>query len=283
MGKDYINNNADVAVWMICFNQAAFIREAIESVMAQKTNFSFKLVIADDCSTDNTQEICENYVLKFPDKILYYRNKSNLGFSLNGQLNYERCYKISNKYIALLEGDDYWIDNEKLQKQYDLLESPLNQDYVICSTNYIEFYEDKKEFSEIWAYYQGINGIKKPRGSVFEIEKEDGWKTKTATVLFRKTALNLKKIFKYGLMVDSILIYELDKKGRKLFLNDLTAVYRLRKGGNWSLKTVEEKEIFTKRINAEIQRVNYMEEVIIKNISFLLVKIIKKIGSFNCI
>lgn len=266
MGKDYINNTVDVAIWMICYNQAAFIGEAIESVMAQRTNFSFKLVIADDCSTDNTQEICENYVLKYPDQILYHRNKSNLGFSLNGQLNYERCYKISNKYIALLEGDDYWIDNEKLQKQYDLLEKPENQKFVICATNYVEFYEDKQVFSNNWAFFQGVHGKEMPKGSIFEIKDSDGWKTKTATVIFRKSALKVKKVLRYRLMVDSILIYELTKHGQKLFLNECTAAYRLQSQGNWSMKTYAEKKAITQKINDEIHRVNFFKEVFLKKI-----------------
>jgi glycosyltransferase involved in cell wall biosynthesis len=274
MEKNYINNSADVAIWMVTFNHAEFIAQAIESVISQRTTFSYKLVIADDCSTDNTKEICKSYVLKFPDKILYYRNKTNLGSSLNGQLNYERCFKISRKYIALLEGDDFWIDNDKLQKQYDLLENPVNRAYVVCATNYIEFYQDKQKFSDNWAFFQGVHGREMIKGVQFELIDSDGWKTKTATILFRKNALKVRRILRYRLMVDSILVYELSKFGKKMFLNDCTAAYRLHDQGIWSLKSEDEKRAISKKINLEIKRVNFLEEVILK-------KIKKRFGLFN--
>jgi glycosyltransferase involved in cell wall biosynthesis len=256
----------EVAIGMVTFNQAEFISQAIESVLSQKTNFTFMLVIADDCSTDTTKEICEQYVLEFPDKVSYFRNEKNLGFSVNGQINYERCFNISTKYIALLEGDDFWIDDEKLQKQYNILENPQYKDFVICSTNYLEYFNDSNEFNNRWAYFQGIYGREMPRGAIFEINDSDGWKTKTATNFFRKNALKIRKIWRYKIMVDSILVYELSKQGKKIFLNECTAAYRIQPQGNWSMKSDEEKKLMTNKIHAEIRRVNYIKEVVIKKI-----------------
>ena len=274
MLKEYMVRTVDVAIGMVTYNQAEFVTQAIESVLMQRTNFTFRLIIADDFSTDNTQEICENYVLKYPDKISYFRNKENLGFSINGQINYERCYRIATKYIALLEGDDFWIDSLKLQKQYDLLENRDYKEFVICSTNYVEYFNDTKELNNQWAYFQGIYGREMPKGAVFEVSESDGWKSKTATNFFRREALKIKKLWKYKIMVDSILVYELSKQGKKLFLNDCTAAYRIQEKGAWSMKTQEEKNLITQEIKNEIRRVNYFEEVILK-------KLKKQIGRFN--
>ena len=93
-----------------------------------------------------------------------------------------------------------------------------------------------------------------------------GWKTKTNTILIRTKFIPIRKLKKYGYLCDSILIYELRKKGPFLYFNQCTAVYRLHSDGIWSMKTEEEKKIIRNRINKEIRRANYLEEVIVKTI-----------------
>ena len=117
-----------VSIWMLTYNQEKFIEQCVESVMNQQANFEYKLFIGEDVSTDNTREICKRLKKKFPNKIELFLNDRNLGVNLNAKKVLEETFNSNAKYIALLEGDDYWTDPYKLQKQVDFLE--LNQDYI---------------------------------------------------------------------------------------------------------------------------------------------------------
>jgi glycosyltransferase involved in cell wall biosynthesis len=108
-----------VSVCMITYNQEEFIAEAIESALAQRTHFPFEIVIGDDCSTDRTPEIVEGYRQRFPDTITVVRSPVNVGHMKNFWQTLARC---RGTYVALLEGDDYWTDVDKIQLQADLLD-----------------------------------------------------------------------------------------------------------------------------------------------------------------
>jgi len=135
-----------VSVWVITYQHAKYIRDCIESILMQKANFLYEIVIGEDQSTDGTREICIEYAQKHQDKIrLFLRNRKqtvivdesgNFIKSLNGILT---LYACRGKYIAMLEGDDYWTDPYKLQKQVDFLES--HPDYGLVHTEYDEFIE----------------------------------------------------------------------------------------------------------------------------------------------
>jgi len=112
---------------MITYNHEPFIAQAIEGVLMQKTNFKYELVIGEDCSTDNTRKICEEYAHNYPDIIRLLPSEKNLGVFANGTRTMKAC--MNGKYIALCEGDDYWTDPYKLQKQVNFLEE--NEDYVM--------------------------------------------------------------------------------------------------------------------------------------------------------
>jgi glycosyltransferase involved in cell wall biosynthesis len=114
---------------MITYNHEDYIAQAIEGVMMQQTTFPIELIIGEDCSTDNTHKICIEYQEKYPDKIRLLLPVSNLGMMKNFITTLNAC---KGKYIALCEGDDYWIDPLKLQKQVDFLEQ--NDDYGMVST-----------------------------------------------------------------------------------------------------------------------------------------------------
>ena len=108
-----------VSVHMITYNHEPYIRQAIEGVMMQKTDFEFELVIGEDASQDKTREICFEYQKKYPDKIRvlwWHENVSKFGG--NGRRVTARC---RGEFIAFCEGDDYWIDPLKLQKQVDVM------------------------------------------------------------------------------------------------------------------------------------------------------------------
>jgi len=105
---------------MITYNQAPFIAQAIEGVLQQKTNFSFELVIGEDCSTDGTRKIVFDYQGKYPDIVRVITSNKNVGMKKNSCRTMKAC---RGKYMAFCEGDDYWQHPFKLQKQVDYLES----------------------------------------------------------------------------------------------------------------------------------------------------------------
>ncbi|MCK5655503.1 MAG: glycosyltransferase [Candidatus Aureabacteria bacterium] len=116
-----------VSVCMITCNHAKFIEEAINGVLSQKTKFDIELVIGEDCSSDNTRDIVHTYAEKYPFLIRVFTSEKNVGV-IN---NFTRTLKVcTGKYIALCEGDDYWSDPYKLQKQVDFLEA--NPEFSLC-------------------------------------------------------------------------------------------------------------------------------------------------------
>lgn len=135
------NNDILVAIWMVTYNQEAYIEQAIESVMMQIANFNFKLFVGEDCSTDKTREICIALKEKYPNKIELIANEKNIGGNLNAKNIYNACFNSEAKYIAMLEGDDYWTDVNKLQKQVEVLEK--NPECSICFTDNSKLYNDK--------------------------------------------------------------------------------------------------------------------------------------------
>ncbi|WP_373056918.1 glycosyltransferase [Zunongwangia sp. H14] len=118
-----------VSIFMLTYNQENFIGHTIESILCQKTDFNFQLVIGEDCSTDRTTEICEDYAEKYPQKIKLLKSKKNIGLIQNFIQTFKEC---KGKYVAICDGDDYWIDVLKLQKQVSFLES--NPDFYITYT-----------------------------------------------------------------------------------------------------------------------------------------------------
>lgn len=118
------------------YNHEPFIRECLEGFLMQKCNFDYEIVLGEDCSTDNSREIILEYANKFPEKFKLFLHVKNVGAAQNQKIVFENC---TGKYIAMCEGDDYWTDPYKLQKQVDLLESNLNLSGCFCNSKYVDF------------------------------------------------------------------------------------------------------------------------------------------------
>jgi glycosyltransferase involved in cell wall biosynthesis len=126
-----------VSVAMITYNQERYIGEAIDSILCQQVNFEYEIVIGEDCSTDTTLSICREYQKKVPDKIRLLDHGKNLGIAANFLTTVGKC---QGKYLAILEGDDLWVNPLKLQKQVDYLESHPDCSLVFGKTQ--AFYQD---------------------------------------------------------------------------------------------------------------------------------------------
>ena len=177
-------DNKDILVSISCitYNHAPYIRECLDGFMMQQTNFPFEVLIHDDASTDGTTEIIREYAEKYPDiiKPLYEEeNQWVKGRRGSAVFNFPRA---QGKYIALCEGDDYWTDPLKLQKQVDFLES--HPDYVMCWQQCKFYLQTENRFTIIY-----------PNERIKSITKQDFLyglsMPQTLTFMFKKDALDL--------------------------------------------------------------------------------------------
>lgn len=121
-----MNNQNDILVSVCCitYNHASYIRQCLDGFLMQKTNFKYEVIIHDDCSTDGTTEIVREYAEKYPDIIVPLFEEKNQYQNGVKRIMATFVYpKVRGKYMALCEGDDYWTDPLKLQKQFDYMES----------------------------------------------------------------------------------------------------------------------------------------------------------------
>lgn len=204
-----------VSVFMLAYNQEQYIAQAIDGVLMQRTNFPVELIIGEDLSTDATHDICRRYAAKYPDKIKLLLNESNLGLGPNYVRTYGEC---TGKYVAICDGDDYWTDPLKLQKQVDFLED--QSDFEIVFTNNKNIYPSgKKEIRKI----EGI-----PVESSFRELVLENYIT-SVTALFRRQALSARmedliRELPYG---DWPTYLWMTRDGGKIyFMSEVTAVYR---------------------------------------------------------
>lgn len=109
-----------VSVCMTAYNHAPYIARAIEGVLRQRTSFGVELILGEDCSTDNTLSICREYAERYPDRVRLITSGENVGM----RENYRRtALAARGRYVAYCDGDDFWIDEDKLQRQVEALEA----------------------------------------------------------------------------------------------------------------------------------------------------------------
>ena len=218
-------NDIVVTILTLAYNHEPYIRQCLDGIVMQQTNFKFELLIHDDASTDGTANIIREYESKYPEIIKPIYQKENQ-YSQKVPIGVTYLYpRAKGKYIALCEGDDYWTDPLKLQKQVDFLEA--NPDFVMCSHNCGKYKQNTQIFQTGWTF-----------NASFEYQKEyllqGYWAFHPLTVLFRKESLDLDVYNKYTVSVDSVLFYHLLKKGKGFFIKDEMGVYRIHDGGVWT-------------------------------------------------
>ncbi len=130
-------NDVKVSIMVLAYNHGKYIREALESMVTQETNFKYEIVIGEDCSTDDTRQIIMEYYKKYPDLIVPLFRKKNLGATRNLTSTLRRC---TGEYVAFMECDDFWIDPLKLQKQADFLDEHKDYAGVFCDTKVVSRY-----------------------------------------------------------------------------------------------------------------------------------------------
>jgi glycosyltransferase involved in cell wall biosynthesis len=216
-----------VAVWMVTYNQEKYISQAIEGVLIQKTKFKIKLFIGEDCSTDNTRAICQKYEKENSERIELICTAQN-NIIDNAKNVYRACADSGAKYVAMCEGDDYWIDENKLQTQVDFLES--NPDYSICFHNIYELSADRG--LRLSPFYTS----KEEKTYTIE-ELARGNFISTASVVFRNGFVNIHDLFKEALIGDYVLYLINAQHGKIKYLVAPMSVYRIHNNGIYSSKS----------------------------------------------
>lgn len=214
-----------ISIVCTSYNHELFIRDALNGFFGQITKYPFEVIIHDDASTDDTQEIIKEYVDKYPKiikPILQLENQwMEKGISGTTKFAFPAA---RGKYIAWCEGDDYWTDPFKLQKQVDFLEA--NPDYVLCFHNADYLFQNgiKMLFSEKFNFLKLKNVF--TRIDLFR----ERWFIPTASIVFRKNAL-IADFLKDVYSVDSTLYLVLSHFGRFYYIADSMSIYRLNSNG----------------------------------------------------
>lgn len=218
-----------VSICCITYNQEKYIGHAIESFLMQQTNFKYEILVGDDCSTDATRTIIEDYRQKYPDIINFIKNPKNMGGTKN-QANLMRQAK--GKYIAICDGDDYWIDSLKLQKQVGFLDE--NPDCVICChyTKVVDeagqlVYEHPDPEPLVHKYEDVLMGNRRETRTSSLMVKNTKEVTEIDTQNWYYKAFGADVMFK---------LFVLSRTKKKIcVLPEVMGVYRLHRGGMWSL------------------------------------------------
>ena len=231
-----------VSICCITYNHGKYIREALESFLCQQTNFRFEILIHDDASTDNTAEIIREYEKKYPDKIkaMYQKcNQKSKGFRVGDYL----MSKAKGKYIALCEGDDYWTDNNKLQIQYNYMESNRKTSLYVHAGERVSI--DKKLIKLVSP--SNIDKIY----TTEEVLLGGGGLFVTNSMFFRSELLNeLPNFYKKCSVGDYPLVVYLSLKGEIYYSSKVMAAYRVGVEGSWTSEYEVKKELIIKHYYA---------------------------------
>jgi glycosyltransferase involved in cell wall biosynthesis len=234
------------------FNHEKFIRDAIDGFLMQQTNFKVEILIHDDASNDNTQSIVREYEDKYPSLIFpIYQSINQYSKGIKPSRNYQ-FPRSRGKYIALCEGDDYWTDPLKLQKQVDCLEN--HPDFSICHHNMIVKYENNPENDRLWNSPEQSEIT-----SIHDLAK--GNYISTASCLFRNnTSTTSQDWFKNAPVGDYFLHMENAKYGNIRYMHDIMGVYRVHDGGIW--EKTDQKYKLEKLIDIyDLMKTHYSPEI----------------------
>tara|TARA_Y100001980_G_C14501280_1_gene277223 strand:- start:87 stop:1121 length:1035 start_codon:yes stop_codon:yes gene_type:complete len=236
--ENIVPNNPMVSVCVQAYQHESYIHDCIQSILSQKTNFKFEILIGEDQSSDKTRDICKDYAKKYPEVIrlfLHHRgNNIRINNMSTGRFNILYNLASANgKYIALCDGDDYWMDDYKLEKQ---LHISKNKNCAVVVSDY--FYKNGKSFTDPNKISQ-LTDQNYFRVDAHQIPEEVYHFSHISTFFFERSLVN--KIFSepwtikaWGL--DTVLTPLFLKNGIVFYLNEKTAVYRIRGTGQSSMK-----------------------------------------------
>lgn len=224
-----------IAVSIICdaYNHGKYIKDALEGFVSQKTNFPFEVLVHDDASTDNTADVIREYEAKYPDLIKPIYQTENQYQKKRGAVRKIQSARVTGKYIALCEGDDYWTDPLKLQKQYDYMEAHPESTLCACSTQWLNMLSGKVENHCTTKEDMDL--------SLEDIILEKNGRIFPTVSVFVKSEIWLKKLT-WGFPIgDYTLAVFAALHGNVHMLKDTMCVYRWYADGSWTARMDDSK------------------------------------------
>lgn len=251
--------NPKLTVVSISYNQEKYIRQALESFLMQKTNFPIEIIIADDASTDKTQEIIAEYAEKYPEKIKPVFRKKNLGAMENF---IETLASVKSEYVIYCEGDDYFTDSLKLQKQVDFLDA--NPDYSICFHPVRVFFEDGSRADDIFPTKEML--LDRTTFELDDLIKQNFMQTNSVMYRWRFNEENIKEIFPKDIMPGDWFLHLLhSQKGKIKYIDEVMADYRRHQEGIWWESSINAEKIHLKYGIQELNFHKAVENLIAEN------------------
>lgn len=221
-----------VSIWCMTYNHEPYIRQCLDGFVMQKTNFRFEAIVHDDASTDETAAIVKEYSEKYPDIIKPVFETENQYSKRDGSLDRIMEETCTGKYIALCEGDDYWIDPLKLQEQADFMES--HPDCSLIHSRFSILNDDNNKIEEDdRIHFEMLKLLKNKKTNIgFEILNHNRYRIQTVTALFRRDLYNIitnetKSEIGLFLMGDTQLWMNLLNYGYIYYYQKVTSVYRI--------------------------------------------------------
>lgn len=211
------NNNISVSVLCVTYNHERYIARALDSFLAQEVDFLYEIIVADDCSTDNTLNILRSYEAKFPEIIRVLSTNKNLGAIENGRRTFSAG---RGKYFSMCDGDDFFIDTKKLQISYDFMESDESLSMVFTPALVVDENTGKEKIRNRYLQHDinliDLNWVLKKGGGFFP----------TVTSFYRSSVfLNLPKWFYQHSTGDYPQAILASLKGRIGYVDEVTGCY----------------------------------------------------------
>ena len=228
-----------VPVLCTTYNQKKYISTCLDSLVNQKTTFPYEIIVRDDASTDGTSDIVREYCKRYPEKIVPLILEENYFQRGLSNLSFEKMFRMSKgKYIALCEGDDFWTDENKLQKQVDFMEE--HPDYSICG--HASYFATESGMFLNNRFFRLNSGSKDL--SVEEILSN--WVLSTSSMFYRKSCQQDITIPFQGTCIngDIALMTYLALKGKVYYLDELMSAYRMSSNGSISQKANSDPDFF---------------------------------------
>ena len=228
-----------VSIQCLVYNHGAYLKKCLDGIVMQKTTFKFEVIIHDDASADNSVSIIEEYVQRYPDIIKVILEKENRYSKCDGSLHKMMHEAALGKYIALCEGDDYWIDPLKLQKQIDFLEE--HDECTFSCHCYNVYREDNQKLYSVQKEYFRLH----PDATHFFFDRRylflKDFVAQTLTCVYRKDSLEISVCEKFKYYRDTHLFYFLLNKGIGVCHSFIGGVYRVNPYSIYGSKDCKER------------------------------------------
>jgi glycosyltransferase involved in cell wall biosynthesis len=220
-----VGTGVKVSVCTVTYNHERYLAQALDSALAQQTNFDFEIVVAEDCSTDGTRAVAEAYARRYPARIRLLATDKNLGLTRNTARTIDAC---RGAYIANLEGDDFWVRDDKLQRQVDYLDANRDCAWVFTRAQVVDAAGQPVEVPDAVRVLQ-------PKYSLADYLSRK-FQPRFCTVMFRRGLFTDWPEWFFRMPTADLPLHVLncERGGMIGWLDEVMSAYRVHGGGVWS-------------------------------------------------